>query len=82
MENRRIYDLEQRTETFSLAVSGFCLVLKRDIINREYIIQPIRSAGSVAANDIEAKENRLWSLLYDEGLVIPNAVRDDKILKV
>lgn len=57
MERPKQYDLEQRTETFSLGIRDFCLSLKRDIINREYIIQLIRSASSVAANYIEANEN-------------------------
>ena len=33
-----------------------CKQLKQDIINREYISQLIRSAGSVAANYIEAND--------------------------
>ena len=53
----KVYDLEQRTETFSLNVRNFCLLLKKDIINREYIVQLVRAAGSVAANYIEANEN-------------------------
>jgi len=57
LEGPKKYDLEQRTETFSLAIRDFCLSLKRDIINREYIIQLVRSAGSIAANYIEANEN-------------------------
>lgn len=51
------YDLLERTASFSLAVRDFCLQLKRDIINLEYIKQIVRSAGSVAANYIEANEN-------------------------
>jgi four helix bundle protein len=57
METTKKYDLEERTEAFSLQVRDLCLRLKRDIINREYIIQLVRSAGSVAANYIEANEN-------------------------
>jgi four helix bundle protein len=53
----KVYDLEERTEKFSIAVRDFCLGLKRDIINREYIVQLIRSAGSIAANYLEANEN-------------------------
>ena len=55
-ENKK-YDLEERTEKFSLRVRDFCLKLKKDIINIEYIKQLIRSAGSIAANYIEANEN-------------------------
>lgn len=57
MEGKKVYDLEARTELFSLRVRDFCLSLKRDVINLEYIKQVIRSAGSIAANYIEANEN-------------------------
>lgn len=56
-EERKKYDLEERTEKFSLRVRNFCLKLKRDAINVEYIRQLIRAAGSVAGNYIEANEN-------------------------
>jgi len=49
--------LEERTERFSLRVRDFCLQLKKDVINIEYIKQLIRSAGSVGANYIEANDN-------------------------
>jgi len=51
------YDLEERTEKFSLRVRDFCGKLKRDIINVEYIRQLIKSTGSVAGNYIEANES-------------------------
>lgn len=57
MEPNKKYDLEERTEKFSLRVRNFCLKLKRDIINIEYIRQLIRAAGSIAGNYIEANEN-------------------------
>lgn len=57
MQNGKVYDLIERTEKYSLRVRDFCLELKRDIINREYIVQLVRAAGSVAANYIEANEN-------------------------
>ena len=50
------YDLEERTERFSLRVRDLCRQLKQDILNREYISQLIRSAGSIAANYIEAND--------------------------
>jgi four helix bundle protein len=56
-EQKKKYDLEERTEKFSLRVRDFCLKLKRDTINIEYIKQLIRAAGSVAGNYIEANEN-------------------------
>ena len=57
MPGTRKYDLLERTESFSLNIRDFCLKQKLDIINREYIVQLIHSAGSVAANYIEANEN-------------------------
>ena len=51
------FDLLERTATFSFNTRDFCLKLKRDVINREYIVQLIRSASSIAANYIEANEN-------------------------
>ena len=56
-EPKKKYDLEERTERFSLRVRDFCISLKKDVINIEYIRQLIRSAGSVAGNYIEANEN-------------------------
>ena len=50
-------DLEERTEKFSLSVRDFCLQVKHSVINMEYIKQLVRSAGSIAANYIEANEN-------------------------
>jgi four helix bundle protein len=51
------YDLEERTEKFSLNVRDFCVRLKKDTINLQYIKQLVRSAGSIAANYIEANDN-------------------------
>ena len=56
MADEKIYNLEARTETFSLVVRDLCRALKMDTINRVYISQVVRSAGSVAANYIEANE--------------------------
>lgn len=57
MEEEKKYDLEQRTETFSLRVRDFCSLIKKDVISLEYIKQRVRSAGSVGANYIEANDN-------------------------
>src|SRR3954454_3886227 len=56
-EQKKKYDLEERTESFSLRVRDFCLKLKKDIINIHYIRQLIRAAGSVPSNYIEANES-------------------------
>ena len=56
-EQKKKYDLEERTERFSLRVRDFCVRLKKDVINTEYIRQLIRAAGSVPSNYIEANES-------------------------
>lgn len=53
----KVYNLEERSEKFSLAVRDYCIKLKKDVINLEYIKQLVRSAGSVPANYIEANES-------------------------
>ncbi|MDR2206574.1 MAG: four helix bundle protein [Flavobacteriaceae bacterium] len=55
--NSKYSGLEERTEKFSLSVRDFCSLLKKDIINAEYIKQLIRSAGSVGSNYIEANDS-------------------------
>jgi four helix bundle protein len=57
MAEEKKYDLEERTEQFSLKVRDFCLKLKKDTINLQYIKQLVRSSSSVAANYIEANDN-------------------------
>jgi four helix bundle protein len=57
MADEKKYDLEERTEKFSLAVRDFCLKLKKDTINLQYIKQLVRSSSSIAANYIEANDN-------------------------
>jgi four helix bundle protein len=56
-DQKKKYDLEERTEKFSLRTRDFCLKLKRDVINIEYIRQLVRAAGSIPANYIEANES-------------------------
>ena len=63
MENKK-YDLIDRTEIFALKTRDFCVLLKKDIINIEYIKQLVRASGSVAANYIEANE-KLGELGYN-----------------
>jgi len=50
-------ELEDRFHNFGKRVRDFCLNLKRDIINTEYIRQLIRSSGSVGGNYIEASDD-------------------------
>jgi four helix bundle protein len=57
MAEEKKYDLEERTEKFSLDIRDFCLKLKKDTINLQYIKQVVRSASSIAANYIEANDN-------------------------
>lgn len=56
-EQKKKYDLEERTEKFSLRIRDFCTKLKKDVVNVEYIRQLVRAAGSVPANYIEANES-------------------------
>ena len=55
MPEQKVYDLEKRTELF-LSIRIFCAKCKKDIINRKYIVQLGRAAGSVGANYIEAND--------------------------
>ena len=50
-------ELEIHFHNFAKNTRDFCLKLKRDIINSEYIRQLIRSSGSVGANYIEASDD-------------------------
>jgi four helix bundle protein len=53
---RRVYDLEERTALFAESVRRFVKTLPRTIANIEDIKQAVRSSGSVGANYIEANE--------------------------
>jgi len=55
-ENKKIYDLEERTFKFAERVAGYVLKLPKNIVNIEYGKQLVRSSGSVGANYIEANE--------------------------
>ena len=68
-------ELEIRFHNFGKKTRDFCLILKWDIINSEYIRQLIRSSGSVGANYIEASDD-LGKL--DEKMKIKIARRESK----
>ena len=68
-------ELEDRFHLFGKRIRDFCLKLKWDIINTEYIRQLIRSSGSVGANYIEASDD-LGKL--DEKMKIKIARRESK----
>ena len=68
-------ELEIRFHNFGKKRRDFCLKLKWDIINTEYIKQLIRSSGSVGANYIEASDD-LGKL--DEKMKIKIARRESK----
>ena len=57
IQNRTIYDLEERTYKFALNCREFVKLLPKSIPNFEYSKQLIRSSGSQAANYIEANES-------------------------
>ncbi|PIP87311.1 four helix bundle protein [Candidatus Campbellbacteria bacterium CG22_combo_CG10-13_8_21_14_all_36_13] len=54
LENKKNYDLEERTAKFGENVIIFCKGLKQDPINKPIINQLIRSATSIGANYMEA----------------------------
>ena len=55
-ENKKIYDLEERTFRFADRITDYVLKLPKTIPNIEYSHQLVRSGGSVGANYIEANE--------------------------
>ena len=50
-------ELEDRFQNFAIRIRDFCMKLKRDVINIEYIKQLIRAGSSVGANYIEASDD-------------------------
>ncbi len=56
MENKRIYDLEERTYLFAKNCRFLIVSLSKTISHIEDGRQLIRSSGSIAANYIEANE--------------------------
>jgi len=50
------FDLEERTERFAQRVQQFTKDIPKTIANTQYIMQVIRSSGSVAANYIETND--------------------------
>lgn len=57
MNNPKIYDLEDRTFQFSMAVRRFLKKMPFNLNNQEDGKQLIRSSGSVGANYIEANDS-------------------------
>ncbi len=55
-QNKKPYDLEERTFKFAQRVMRYFKTLPRTIVNLEIAKQGIRSSGSVGANFIEANE--------------------------
>lgn len=56
MENKKVYDLEERTYLFAKHCRFLIFKLPKTISNIEDGKQLVRSSGSVAANYIEANE--------------------------
>ena len=56
VNNKKQYDLEDRTELFAKNVRAFIKIVKKTISNIEDGKQVVRSSGSVGANYIEANE--------------------------
>jgi four helix bundle protein len=57
MENKRPYDLEERTVVFAKEIRVFLKTVKNNLSNLEDGKQLIRASGSVGANYIEANES-------------------------
>ena|SRR5258707_8674320 len=53
---KKKYDLEERTALFAERIRDFCMKLPKNIANNEYISQLLRSGSSPGANYIEANE--------------------------
>jgi len=56
-DKKPIYDLEERTLRFAIAVKEFTKKLPKTNANVVYIQQLIRASASIGANYIEANEN-------------------------
>jgi len=55
--NKKPFDLEERTRLFALDVIKFSKVAPKTLANIETLKQLIRASGSVGANYIEARES-------------------------
>lgn len=55
-QNRRPFDLEQRTLAFAKEVIRLCKKLPQNVINREIVGQVVDSSGSVGANYRETND--------------------------
>src|SRR6516164_7384844 len=56
MDEKRIFDLEERTSRFSEAIIAFAKTLPRDVITLPLIGQLVRAASSIGANYCEADD--------------------------
>jgi len=56
-DEKKKYDLEDRTFLFAKNVRSFCKKLPKTLANVEDIRQLVRASGSVGANYIEANES-------------------------
>ena len=57
IQNKKYYDLEERTLRFAKNVRLFIKLLPKTLINIEDSKQLVRSSGSIGANYIEANES-------------------------
>jgi four helix bundle protein len=56
IDNKKVYDLEERTFKYAKDICMFCKKIEKNLSNNEYHKQLIRSSASVGANYIEANE--------------------------
>jgi four helix bundle protein len=55
-QDKKKYDLEERTAVFAERVRDFCLKLPKNAANTEYVPQLIRAGSSPGSNYIEGNE--------------------------
>jgi four helix bundle protein len=56
VNDKKPYDLEERTALYAERVRNFCLKLPKNVANNEYVAQLVRAGSSPGANYIEANE--------------------------
>jgi four helix bundle protein len=56
IQNKKKFDLEERTTEFAKRIIQLCKTLSKNVINNPLIGQIVRSAGSIGANYREAND--------------------------
>lgn len=72
-ENKRVFDLEERTTVFAERVREFCMKVPRNVVNNEYVPQLLRSGSSPGANYMETEKLNLGQEAKELALIF-NAI--------